>query len=332
MAAGTTVTYGTPARVPAELVSEWQGLQVRWIGWDGTTWDLTDPATGVFLYAGGVRGFNQPKYAIFESESAALDGVRHRGSRALKREQFWPIMIVGESSEEFLARDSGFWETMEPDLPGTLEVERPGGRVRSMRLRYVDDGDHELPEDPVLAGMAVYGIKMQADEPLWRGAPIRARWSTGSLVDFSDPLGDPNVFHVSEGSTLANATIPNPGQSSAWVEYMVFGAFTSLSIGPGNRLVEVPFSVAADRVLVIDTKAKTATEVAGPPAGSSDEVQELWVRNRLADGSGTDRTAALGTNTRWASVPRRGQVSITANMTGTGSVRAQLVPLYRRPV
>lgn len=333
----STITYGVPAAVQQQLASQWRGLRVRWIGYDGTTWDLTDWASGVFLYAAGVRGFNQPKYQIFRAESGALDGSRRRGSRALAREQFWPIMVSDtETSQGFIDRDSAFWETMEPDLPGVLEVEQPGGEVRSMRLAYLDDGDHELPEDPVLAGMAVYGIKMEADEPLWRGRPIVQRWVAGVLVDFSDPTGSPNVFHISEGSTLSNAIMPNPGQARAWVEYMVFGPTTSLDIGPGTRLVEIPFAVAADRVLVVDSAERTAVEVDAPPTGPGgaalpDEQQVAFVRAQVDAGTYVDRTVELGGGTRWASVPRRGQTTITANMVGTGTVRAELVPLYRRP-
>lgn len=331
------VVYGSTQPIRRRDVEAWQGLVVTWTGWNGTTWEISDPRSGAFLHRAGVRGLNMPKFDLFGSESPVIAGRSHRGSRANPRDVFWPIAVLdSDSSDSFIRRDSAFWETMDPDLPGVWAVRHPSGETRTMSLRFVDDGDHEFDEDPVAAGAAAYGIRLLADEPMWAGAPIVQRWISGAPIDFFDPAGDPVMFHVSEGETFANATMSNPGGVKAWLKYWIVGPTTSVVLGPGGRLVHVPFAIADGRLLVIDSdpRVRTALEVDAPPEVGGvqlpDADQVLWVDQRIRAGAYVDRTGQLGTATRWGALPRGAALPVSVSMTGAGDVRAELVPRYRR--
>ena len=51
----STFVYGVPYEPPAPANVERVGVQDTWIGWDGSTWDLTGRTGGVH-FRPGVRG------------------------------------------------------------------------------------------------------------------------------------------------------------------------------------------------------------------------------------------------------------------------------------
>lgn len=284
---------------------------MEWIGWDGSRWSLTDPSQGTVMLP-GVRGMNMPPIIHHRAAHASLPGARWRGNSVDIREVFWPIQIyTNMGSLEWLAIDRAFWATMDPKKTGTWVVVQPDGTTRSLKLRFVDDGEQTFQHDPALDGWSNYGITLAAEQPYWEGAPISGLWQAGSQNPFFG-TGAP-VFTISPSSTIADAKITNPGDVSSYVVWRAYGPITTATVGVNGRNITIPFSIPAGEVLEINTSPSGQIALQGPVGGP------LTV----------DKTPSLG-SIDFAPLPAREQSSLSLSMTGTGSIVATFTPLYYR--
>lgn len=296
-------------RAPLPTVSAWGRLKVTWTGWDGTVWDLSHPfgESGVFLTKGGTRGLHMPPVQRYSDSSPGAQGSHWRGFRAEERDVFWPLYLYSEvGSEHWVAVDRAFWATMRPDKTGVWSVTTPGGGTRTLRCRWVG-GDDSSTHDPTHYGWAVYGVNLVAEQPYWEGKPDRRTWKTANGVDFFNAAAAP-PFRISPGSTLASARMRNPGDVEAYPVWTVTGPTTSVEVGVGGRIIEVPIELGEGETLTIDTRP---TE------------QYAW------DQSGADRTSDLGA-VDFAPIEPGASVELSLDMVGTGSVSAEITPLYYR--
>ena len=259
------VVFGGIIAPPAPPVS-WVGLDMKWIGWDGSEWSLTDPSTGTVMLP-GVRGLSMPPIIHHRAAHASLPGARWRGNSVDVREVFWPIQVYTNlGSQEWLEIDRAFWKTMDPKKTGTWVVVQPDGTTRSLKLRFVDDGTQTFDHDPTLEGWSNYGITFAAEQPYWEGAPISGLWMAGSQTPFFGSSGAP-AFTISPSNTLADAKITNPGDVDAYVTWRVYGPVTTATVGVNGRNITIPFSIAAGDVLEIDTSPSGQIALMGPLGG-----------------------------------------------------------------
>lgn len=295
-----TIILGERTSVASRAVA--RGVSMAWTGWDGSVWSLTTPADGVVL-GPGVRGLAEADAADFEDESPGVDGSRWRGSRDLAREVFWPVWVVGPQGQEWVERDRAFRRSLSRASPGLWTVTQPNGESRSLvcRLRRIDPA---IDLDPSLVGVAGYAIALVADDPYWLGAPISRTWRQAGPADFFGEGGPP--FRVSPVSTLATATMRNPGDVDAWPVWRVDGPTTTVDLGVDGGVVEVPFAVPGGSSLTIDTHP--TRQVA------------------LLDGQ--DVTGDLG-EVQWRRIPAGGEVPLSLAMTGEGSVTVTVIPRFR---
>jgi hypothetical protein len=302
-----SILLAAPMPAEGEQVAAWIGLQPTWTGWDGSTWNLSDPTSGVMLLRGGTRGLTMPPVQRLTSDSPGVPGSRHRGYRVAEREVFWPLFVFKDSdSAGWVEHDRAFWRTMHPDRPGVWSVSHPDGGSRSLRCRFVDDGEHAFDLLPVRFGWAKYGVTLVAEQPFWQGQPIIRSWKAADPVDFFGS-GAPD-FHITPGSTLADAVMDNPGDEPAHVTWTVHGPTSSVEVGVGGRIIEVPFPLAEGESLTIDTAPTAQTAI---------------------DSDGVERTAELG-EVDFAPLPPGQSVSLSLNMVGSGMVSATITPLYHR--
>ena len=288
----------------------WAGLDMKWIGWDGSEWSLTNPSSGTVMLP-GVRGLNMPPIIHHRAAHASLPGARWRGNSVDIREIFWPIQIYTNlGSMEWLEVDRAFWKTMDPKKTGTWVVIQPDGTTRSLKLRFVDDGTQTFDHDPVLEGWLNYGITMAAEQPYWEGAPIMGLWMAGTQQPFFGGTGAP-AFAISPSNTLADAKITNPGDVDSYVTWRVYGPVTTATVGINGRNITIPFAIADGDVLEIDTSPSGQIALMGPVGGP------LTI----------DKTPELGA-IDFAPLPAREESSMSLAMTGTGSVTATFTPLY----
>lgn len=285
---------------------------MSWTGWDGSQWDLLGNSGGVFLTRDGVRGLASPKVDRFTSMSPALAGSRWRGSRTLEREVFWPLMVFHDNgSAAWQAYDRAFWATMDPDRPGWWSVTNADGSTRTLRCRFVDDGDHQVSADPSQRGWDVYAITLIAEDPWWRGPVVRRSFAPAASRPFFGGVegGSGPPFYISPGSTLDTAAINNPGDVDAHPVYVVTGPTTRVSVGVGGHLVTFGGVLRDGQSVTIDTRPDRLTVV---------------------DGDGADRLRDL-TAAEFVAIPAGAQVPLTLDMVGAGTVDVALEPAYRRP-
>jgi hypothetical protein len=311
------LVLATPGGItPPPAAPTWTHMRHRWDAWDGTSWRLSSRDSGVFLLA-GVRGLTMPPIDRFSSASPAVAGSRYRGNRTDEREAFWPVKVWNDqSSQDWIEYDRAWWKTLDPDKVGSWVVTQPNGDKRSLRLRFVDDGNPSFDTDPARAGWTRYGITLVAEEPYWMGDPITREWAASNPVDFFGASGGPSFF-ISSGHTLDNATITNDGNVEAWPVWRIDGPTTSVDLGVDGQTIEVPFTIAAGEAVVIDTDPRVQTAV---QYDTVDGVLQL---------PGLDRTEDLG-EVGFAPVPAGASVPLDLNMVGTGNVSISLVPRYYR--
>ncbi|HWU28022.1 MAG TPA: hypothetical protein VN041_02890 [Microbacterium sp.] len=286
--------------------SELSALGYRWIGHDGSVWDLNDPESGLFLDNSGVTGLHFPKVDKFRSTSRAVPGFRSRGWRAASRDVFWPVCIWADGSETWRSLYSRFFATIHPSKAGVWEV-TAGTQTRRLRLTGRFEEQHQFALDPYMEGWAIIPVQMEPEQPFWEGKTIRrGPFSAPTGVDFIPPTLAPS-FHISPAATFASATIPNFGDVDAYLVWTVEGPLTDVVLGVGGVTATVPFSLAAGQVLRIDTDP----------------------RNVSALLDGVDATEPLGL-LEFAPVPSGGSAPLTVSASGAGGISAELTPLYFR--
>lgn len=324
------IVSATPT--PPPVASNWGSLVVTWTGWDGSQWTLSDGRdSGVFLTATGTRGLIMPPIQRYTSESPALPGSRWRGSRVQERECFWPLFVYSDaSSAEWLARDRAFWATMRPDLPGSWAVADLDGHTRTLSCRFVS-ADDSLDADPLFRGWQAYGVTLVAEQPYWLGATVSKSFRNSAPVPFFGGAtggGKAPSFFISSGSTLANATIDNPGDIDAPLIYVLDGPWDAgASVGVGDAQTVYGAAIPDGQSVVIDTRPDWlgARQVATPtdPVGSAE-----WLAAIEADG--TDVFTSLSAIALNITVPSGASQSLQISASGTGALHVALSPRFYR--
>lgn len=313
----TAIVYGVPTIQAVTPVFVRTPLVSTWTGWDGSVWTMTDPDSGLFLMP-GVRGLGEGPHDQFKDVAPGLAGSLFSGFRATDRPVFWPVALLEDtSSEAWVLRDRAFRRTMRPGKTGVWTVTSNPGTTRRLTCRYVSGLDESLLIDPTYAGWVTYQVYLVADEdPFWRGDPVQGRWGSTAPVDFFDPDGEP-LFHVSDGRTVGSAQMTNPGDVDEWIEWVGNGPTTSLSLGVGDSVIEVPFAIADGQRIVIDTHPTEQVAILGD-VDPSDPFKVL---------NGVDVTEDLG-EVGFAPLPADATTALSIDMAGTGSVGARIIPGY----
>jgi hypothetical protein len=295
--------------VPTAPPRPWIGLGMTWTGWDGSLWNLTRASEGVVMLP-GLRGLTMPPVVHYTTAYPSVDGARWRGHAIDPREVFWPIQVFCDTtSQAWVARDRAFWKTMRPDKTGIWTVTQPSGEERTLTCRFDNDGDAAYSHDPVLQGWSNYGITMKANEPFWRGTPVKREWVAGAPVPFF-PTGSEG-FSISSSRGLDNARMPNPGDVQAFPVWELAGPITGATVGLAGKTITVPFTIDSGDRLVIDTDPAVQTALL------------------YSGATVTDKTADLGT-ANFVAIPADDSTPITLAVSGAGKVTLTLTPLYLR--
>ena len=316
-----------PYTPPPAQVASWRGVALSWKGWDGSEWELTNPASGLFLKP-GVRGLHMPGFERQSSSAPGVPGSRHRGTSTKDREVFWPLYLYSDAgSAEFMARDRAFWQSLDPDLEGTWAADLPDGTRRTLGLRLIS-ADDDQSNDPVRRGWANYGITLLADQPYWLGETVTKSWAQGDMRNFYITPADriqygypaDAIYYLSSGGELGSARFTNDGDVPTYPVWTVIGATTAVSFGVGGNDIIVPFTIPAGYAVQLDTD---------PVNG-----QVLWYGQWDAASksilSPVDRTAELDPASAFVAIPRGEDRPLTIQMTGGGTVIAEVRNKYRR--
>jgi hypothetical protein len=274
----------------------------------------------VCLVTGGVEGLHFPKITRYQSTSRAFPGARNRGWQTESRDVFWPVLIWSDGSGSWLDLYTQFFDTMHPDRPGTWSV-TTGSTTRTLQVTGTFDGGVTYDQDPMETGWMQYPVSLEAVQPYWSGDVLTQSWQGTSPTDFFNTTGA-TPFNISSAADFSTATMDNPGDVDAYPVWVIAGPLSSVSVGVGSKLVNVPFSVASGDILVIDTDPRNVTARMGAAAVVLDA-------DGVPTGAGTDQTAALGFQS-FAPIPDGTQKPLAVSATGSGSVTCRLVPLYFR--
>lgn len=321
------IAYAVPYVPPAPPAPAFRGLELSWTGWDGSEWVLTRPATGLFLRP-GVRGLHLPSFDRLSSSSPMVPGSRHRGTSTKDREAFWPLYLYSDkSSAQFVERDRAFWRSLDPDLEGTWTAELPGGARRTLGLRLAG-GDDDFTHDPIRRGWASYGINLLADRPYWLGETITKSWSQGDMRNFyitpedrvTYGYPDDAIYYLSSGGELGSAKFTNDGDVPAYPVWTVIGQTAAVSFGVGGADIIVPFEIPAGYAVQLDTD----------PINGQVLWYGAWDPATKSILSPVDRTPELNPASAFVAIPRGQDRPLSIQMTGTGTVIAELRNKYRR--
>ncbi|MFF1382766.1 hypothetical protein ACFVWT_04290 [Arthrobacter sp. NPDC058288] len=321
------IAYAIPYIPPTPPAPPWRGISLSWTGWDGSEWELTRPATGLFLRP-GVRGLHLPSFERLSSSSPMVPGSRHRGTSTGDREVHWPVYLYSDdSSAGFLARDQAFWRSLDPDMEGTWTAAVPNGGRRTLDLRLLNSDD-DMARDPIKHGWANYSITLLADDPYWLGETVTKSWAQGDMRPYyitpedraAYGYPDDAIHYLSPGGSLGSATFTNDGDVPAYAVWTAIGPTTAVSFGVGGRDIIVPFDIPDGYAVQLDTD---------PVNG-----QVLWFgawnsvnKSLLAP---VDRTAELSPASAFVPIPRGQDRPLTIQMTGFGTVIASVRNKYRR--
>jgi hypothetical protein len=323
------ISYAAPHTPPGDPAPAWSGMPMTWTA-KGVTWPLTDRSTGIFLRK-GVRGLGTITAERHASTSPALAGSRHEGTSVLDREVFWPLRVFSpDGSTAWMLRDRAFWAGMDPDDTGVWEVTHPDGAKRTIRLRFLNDGDHVRDRNPLRLGWDNYNITLVAEQPYWVGEPeVQSFKAPTPPEPFFEPTG-PHLINIASSYSVENAVIDNAGDVESYPRWYIDGAVTSASVGVDGVVVTVPFTVDYGQCLVIDSDPELigATLYDITVAGMDLKPAERVIGEHLINPD--DKTRQLGAND-FAAIPAGKQVPLSLTLIGTGVVECLLPSLYRRP-
>lgn len=200
----------------------YRGLDVTWVGCDGSTWAISDWSSGVALLTEGVSGLHWPAFDFSTLQADSVDG-QSQPVDGCCRGRSVRIGVKADSSDAWADLDARWWKSWDPLKTGTLTISSRRGS-RSIRLRLEPDEVHQYAIDPNMAALAVYKVQAVADSPaVVQGDPLRRTWSSIDSEPFLDPAGSP-PFWITPANLVDTATMANPGDKPAWPVWTVTAA------------------------------------------------------------------------------------------------------------
>jgi hypothetical protein len=293
-----------------------------WTGVDGVTWNLSSGTSGVYM-APGLVGAGHAPIERWAQDSAGVPGSLFGGARPLARPVQLPIEITTITTPETSWKDlcRRWWKGWSTTVPGVWTRVDSTGMAKRLLLRHNPSGDFAFDIDPGLEPWVPWTVDAVADAPYWRGDPINRTFSAPKQFLFfggGDP-DDPEAvqagppFYISDGSTLASAKIPNPGDAAVAWSAVIDGPFSAWSITINGGTVSGPAVAAGDSLEI-------STDLTYPAAvlnGTTEVTRQMTAWDpRLVPPSEVDEDGEL------IGVP------VTVVATGSGSITCTIEPLY----
>lgn len=307
---GTSQNETPPPASPPEVGY----ASVTYIDPAGTRWPLTDTREQQWTPADGVSGLGAAPYAL-TSDPHPRGGSRLRHVQAQARTITWPLLVIGDDHESFVAR----WRTLARAFtdtlrngPGTLEFRRPDGSRRQIEVIYEAGFD--------VAGQPYSGItwdtavlSLWCPDPYWIDpAPHTVHREHGTGEDYLQPFPS-----VSSGQVLGATTVTQPGDVTVWPEWRITGPASLVTFthaGTGESFVFDPSATAVGHGPLLDGETVTIR---------TDPVQV-----RFEDGSNWVGGLNWPSATLWGLAP--GDNAVTFQLDGSGPGSAVDLTYYAR--
>jgi hypothetical protein len=299
VAAGTIVVPPEPP--PVDLTPDGFGLEL--IGTNGTVWNLNE---GPVYACAGTGGIGPTDPTHWFTESPTVDGATWNGLRYANDDFELSLEVTKGTADLWVDTDRELWKGIHPEEQATLRLTLPDASSRRRLIRYKSGGDASLDENPFLFERRLYPLTFIAD-PFWIGQeivePYVVRTSSGFFT------GPP--FTIGPGNTTFNSTVTNPGDFAVWGKWVVYGPYTSATVGVGSAVVTLNTSIATGDYRVIDMNPEVRDIT--KPDGSS-----AWTECDPI---------------KFRKIPRGDDVPITLAATGATTdtlFELSFTPLYRR--
>lgn len=218
----------------------------------GKVWPLTDWEAGWFTLADGVSGLGAVKYELTQ-DPQPRGGTRVRHSQPQPRVIVWPLFVQGADHMELTRRwrqlATAFTRTLREDEgPGILEIARPDGTRRQIKVRYLDGFDGEDKQGWGRDADAAV-LQLLCEDPYWYDpVPQTVHRTPGDPGDHLDPYPT-----ISSSQVLGDTTVANPGDTTVWPTWTVTGpaaviTFTVTRYLLGGGTVTEAFTLDPDAV------------------------------------------------------------------------------------
>ncbi|ROS28924.1 hypothetical protein EDF22_0656 [Rathayibacter sp. PhB127] len=281
------------------------------VGTNGERWDLGGDQ--VHIDGSSFEGLlGDPEWEEQTQQSAGLDGQRFVGTRAQPRQGSFVAKIGWDRPAEFRSIDRRWWKSWEPSKYATLEVATEGRGSRYLDLRFRSDGRWSVDADPDLFKRARVPMDVVADDPFWRGDKLSFDFNPNKApVDFygrdRGQAGGPRFYR--SRSIVRNAqNLFNPGDVPSPVTWTLTGPFESFELTVAGQTVALDRAVPDGQQVTVDSRNYSVV---------------LWTGAESVD---LTREASWG----FASLPAGSAVPVSVLVYGTGRVKAEWTPKYRR--
>ena len=277
-----------------------------WHGVDGSVWDLADWRAGVYLQSGLV-GMGHAGIDRWTQQSPALAGNLFGGTRVQELPVQWPLVIATRVSGEWKDLVRRWWASWSTDVAGTWEVIDSTGRSLSLDLRHNPQAGFSLDVDPGLYPWVPWTLDAVADSPYWRGETVTQSWGSGGTPQpFFDTATGMLPLHIMLASNFNSATLSNPGTVPVSPVFTVTGPLDAFTIKVGTQ------------------------QFAGPVVASGDSIR-IDTSPTNPDAIKNGATSVVRQFTSWGApvIPPGQTVPIEITTAGSGTVAAELTPLYK---
>lgn len=253
---------------------ESKSASLRYIGVDGSLWELTEESSKVQLSGAGLTGVNTALRNIRFSQTANSDGRRRTSFVREAREGMGLTVTLNPDATPGKLEDIGdaWWRAWSTSKAGRLVYSRPSGEERTLYVFH--DGDTP-GEDAILDPFGVLNsfeltMRISADDPICYGTPIAIGPFVGQRRSFfssvnaaGEEVGPP--FNLYDDENLGRRSVRNAGDLPAWPVWTIEGPVPSYSFTIGRDTLAGAYAVPEGSSLVIDTRpgAKSAHLVTG---------------------------------------------------------------------
>lgn len=189
---------------------------------------MTDTARGVYALAAGVSGLGAAPVTL-TTDPLPRGGARIRHIQPQPRTIVWPIHVEADTHQEFInlwrAAGRAFTDTSRYG-PGILDIARPDGRRRQIKVFY-QDGFEGLGQPGTGLNWDNAVITLFCEDPyFYDPVPVTvSRSFGGGAADYLAPYPS-----VSSSQVLGDTVLTNPGDVEAWPTWTITGPATLVTV------------------------------------------------------------------------------------------------------
>jgi hypothetical protein len=301
-------------------------LSIEWVAHNGTRWSLLDPQSPVCALS--IQGMGLPAFEQQRRKLGSRDGSSYEGTTWNENS----IMLTVKVGDEYVQpgfrkrRRGADWRELDRKFRLSFSAEHQGKLLvtsesgqRWMNLRLEQPLEVPPERNPAEIGSATYVLDLTADdEPWWIGEEISESFTTQTdnaafLIPDPEPIASDEVgLYVAADGEASVARILNPGDRAAWPLWWAQGPANEVHIGLDEQYVVIPFTIAENQRVLVDSYRQSITDESG---------NSLW--------------SLMGfTDVTFAAVPAGGEVPLHIRLLGAGAgarVGVTIVPRFDGP-